>query len=30
MSNSCNQTSTHPNTAEKVENERRLSLTPLL
>ena len=30
MSNSCNQTFTLSNTAEIVENERRLSLTPLL
>ena len=28
-SNSCNQTPTLSNTAEIVENERRLSLTPL-
>ena len=29
MSNSCNQTSTHSNTAEIVENERRIKLSPL-
>ena len=29
MNNSCNQISTLSNTAEIVENERRLSLTPL-
>jgi hypothetical protein len=30
MGNSCNQIPTLSNTAEIVENERRLSLTPLL
>ena len=29
MSNSCNQTSTLPNTAEIVENERPIKLSPL-
>lgn len=30
MSNSCKQTSTLSNTAETVENERPVKLTPLL